>query len=61
MKNTIAKIGTRAYDLYAKPLPMLVKRSVLKAILSHFISTTAALIITAILKLINERKKCNSV
>lgn len=61
MKNAIANIGTRAYNLYAKPLPMLVKRSVLRAILGHFISTTATLIIAGILKLINERKNCNSV
>lgn len=52
MKNAIAIIGTNAYKYYLKPLPGVAKTAVLKAIMTHLIATTLALMIAGLAKLI---------
>lgn len=56
MKNAIAIIGTSAYKYYLKPLPGVAKTAALKAIMTHIIATTLALVITGLAKLLKHMK-----
>lgn len=57
MKNAIAIIGTNAYKYYLKPLPGVAKSAVLKAVMTHLIATTMALLIAGTMKLIKHMKE----
>ena len=50
MKNTLAVIGTSAYKHYILPLPNVVKQSIIRAVLSHIVSTTVSLIVIATIR-----------
>lgn len=57
MKNTLAIIGKSTYDHYLKPMPQVIVRSIVRAVLTHLISTTVSLIVVAIIQAARGREE----